>query len=259
MNRKKIVPMTVKKTTKKAAPKNYPKKKTPPKSRRITLDDLAAVVAETEARMARAREETERAFRKSREETEARIAKSREETEARIAKSREETDKALQELSAQNEKTTADILKTSVIVRELSRNMGGLNNSFGYVVELIAVPKLRSAINAAGHTFTHENVWVDKKINALVAGEKKTIGEIDMFLLNETEAMAVEIKAQLNTSHIEERLKRLEKIRTYEEEAEIKGLTLYGAVAGVYIDPKAKDMALKTAYTSWKSARKKIN
>jgi hypothetical protein len=149
------------------------------------------------------------------------------------------TEAVLQELSA-------DVRKTTTAVRELSKNMGGLNNSFGFLVEVVVIPKMRTDINAIGkHTFNR--VLVDKKISALVAGEKNTIGEIDMFLFSDTdaEAMAVEIKAQLNTSHVEERLKRLQKFRDYEEEAEIKGKKLFGAMAGIYIDPRAKALALE--------------
>jgi hypothetical protein len=156
-------------------------------------------------------------------------------TEAAHAK----TEAMLQELSA-------DVRKTITAVRELSKNMGGLNNSFGFLVEVVVIPKMRTDINAIGkHTF--DRVLVDKKISALVAGEKNTIGEIDMFLFSDAdaEAMAVEIKAQLNTSHVEERLKRLQKFRDYEEEAEIKGKKLFGAMAGIYIDPRAKALALE--------------
>jgi hypothetical protein len=242
LNPKKENVMPVKKTTKKAAKKTYPKKKTSPtstKSKRITLDDLTAVVADTEARMARAREETERAFRKSREETEARIAKSREETEARIAKSREETDKAIRETSEEGRKTYA-------LVKELTRNMGGLNNSFGFVVELVVVPKLRSAINTAGEfTFTDDKVLIDKDYTAIIGRDKKTVAEIDMFLFNDTDAMAVEIKAQLCEEHVTEHVTRLRKLRNHEEKADIVGKKLFGAIAGIYIHPEAAEAALE--------------
>ncbi len=142
-------------------------------------------------------------------------------------------------------KITVEDLATA-LVHELTRNMGGLNNSFGTLVEVVLIPKIRADINAIGkHTFNR--VLVDKKVSALVAGEKNTIGEIDMFLFSDAdaEAMAVEIKAHLNTNHVEERLKRLQKFRDYEEEAEIKGKKLFGAVAAIYIDPRVKAFALK--------------
>jgi hypothetical protein len=149
------------------------------------------------------------------------------------------TEASIDRLTAQNDRTAA-------LVHELTRNMGGLNNSFGTLVEVIVIPKMRAAVNAVGkHTF--DRVLVDKKVSALVAGEKKTIGEIDMFLFSDAaaEAMVVEIKAQLSINQVKERLERLQKFREYEEEAEIKGKKLFGAVAAIYIDPKVKAFALE--------------
>jgi len=196
--------MNIKKTVKKAAKKNYlPAKKTIPKHKSITAEELANILAENHAK-----------------------------TEAIVAN-------ALQGLSA-------EVRKTSATVLALTKNMGGLNNSFGYLVELIVVPKLRSAINTAGgHTFTMEKVLVDKEITAIIDGEKRDIGEIDMFLFSDTEAMAAEIKAQLQTHHIEKQLDRLQKLRIYEEKTGIVGKKLFGAVAGIYIDPRAKNLALE--------------
>jgi hypothetical protein len=110
MHNKKEACMAVKKTTKKVAKKNYPRKKSPPKPRRITLDDLAAVVADTEAR---------------------------------IAKSRAETDKALQDLSAEVKRVTSSLensyggvsarlgkLTELIVVPKLRHNMNAQGHNF---------------------------------------------------------------------------------------------------------------------------------
>jgi len=201
---------------KKAAKKTYKpsaKKKTVPELKMVTMDELKAIVAETSKTMA---------------ESHARM-------EARHAK----TEAAIQELSA-------EFWKTYAVVRDLSRNMGGINNSFGLLVEVVVIPKVRHDINAVGgHSF--DRVLVDKKVSAFVAGEKNTVGEIDMFLFGDAaaEAMIVEIKAQFGINQVKDRLERLRKFREYEEEAEIKGKKLFGAIAGIYIDPKAKALALQ--------------
>jgi len=41
----------------------------------------------------------------------------------------------IRELSAQNDRTSNEVRKTAALVHELTRNMGGLNNSFGTLVE----------------------------------------------------------------------------------------------------------------------------
>jgi len=204
------------KKTYSAAKKGFPKKK-------ITLEDLLALQAKTEAAHAK---------------TEASID--------RLSAQNDRTSAAIDRLTVQNDRTAADLRKTAALVQELTRNMGGLNNSFGTLVEIVVIPKVRHDINAIGkHTFNR--VLVDKKVSALVAGGKSAIGEIDLFLFSDTdaEAMAVEIKAQISIKQVAERLERLQKFRKYEEEAEIKGKKLFGAIAAIYIDPAVKTFALE--------------
>jgi hypothetical protein len=70
-----------------------------------------------------------------------------------LAAAHAKTEAAIERLTVQNEKTAA--------IRELTRNMGGLNNSFGTLVEVVLIPKIRADINALGkHTFNR--VLVDK-------------------------------------------------------------------------------------------------
>jgi len=108
------------------------------------------------------------------------------------------------------------------------------------------VPKLRSAINTAGgFMFTDDKVMIEKDYTAIIGGDKKNVAEVDMFLFNDTEAMAVEIKAQLCEDHVIDHVERLKKLRTYEEKAEIVGKKLFGAIAGIYIHPKAAEAALE--------------
>jgi len=219
---------------KKAAKKTYKstaKKKTVPSLKKMSVEELLAVMTENHAK------------------TEAAIQK----LSTDLAKGHAKTDASIDRLSAENQKTSADIRelsaenrKTAALVRELTRNMGGLNNSYGTLVEVVLIPKIRYDINSIGkHNFNR--VLVDKKVSALVAGEKNTVGEIDMFLFSDTdaEAMVVEIKAQFNINQVKDRLERLQKFRDYEEEAEIKGKKLFGAIAGIYIDPRVKAFALE--------------
>jgi len=232
MNRKKEV--TVKKTTKKAAKKTYPRKKTPPKPRRITLDDLTAVVAETEARIA-----------KSREETEARIAKSREETEARIAKSREETDAAIGSLVEQGRKMDAAVEKMAARVDSLSRNLGHVGQDLGELMEFIVIPKIRLAMNATGkHSF--DSMQTDRTYRTIdELGEKKPFTEVDVLLYGADEVMAVETKSQLAIRDVKDHMERLEKLRRHEDLVGVKDKKLVGAVVGAIVDKDVKKFALE--------------
>jgi hypothetical protein len=216
--------MQVKKKAAKKTYKSAAKKKTVPSLNKVTMDELKAIIAETSKTMAENHAKTETALKTAFKTWETAHAK----TEASI------------------DRLTDRIDRIAVLVQDLTRNMGGLNNSFGTLVEVIVIPKIRHDINAVGkHTFNR--VLVDKKVSAFVAGEKNIIGEIDMFLFSDAdaEAMVVEIKAQISKKQVIERLDRLKKFREYEEEAEIKGKKLYGAVAAIYIDPSVKDFALE--------------
>jgi len=212
MNRKKPTNNTVKK----AAKKTYPRKKTPPKSRKITLDDLAAVVAETEARIAKSREETDKAIRASHEKTE----------------------KAILALSERIARTTAN-------VDNLSSNIGHLGKDIGELMEFIVIPKIRLAMNASGkHSFNIiQSDRTFRKIDDL--GEKKALTEVDVLLFSDTEAMAVEIKTNPTIRDVKKHKERLEILRQHEEMVGIKDKTLFGAIAGAVIDKDVKNFALE--------------
>jgi len=210
----------VKKTTKTAA------KKTPPKPRRITLDDLTAVVAETEARIAKSREETDKALRKSREETDKALRKSREETDKAL-------NEALSKLSAEVQRVTSN----------LEGSYGGVSARLGKLTELIVVPKLRHNMNALGHNFNQSEP--DTLIRSIVNGRKEDIAQVDMLLRGPSEAMAVEIKARLKEAAVRIHLERLQDLRDHEEEAGINGKKLFGAVVGITIDDFARKVAME--------------
>jgi hypothetical protein len=214
MNRKNPIKSATKKATKKVAKKTYmsaAKKKTVPelkgkaKGRKLTVEALAAVMAENHAK-----------------------------TEAIMAKSREETDKALQRL-------TDNVDKMSDRVDRVSENIGGVNNRLGTIMELIVVPKLRHNMNAQGHNFDLSEP--DRRIRGVIAGRKEDITQVDLLLRGPTEALAVEVKTRLRELHVREHLERLQDLRDHEDEAGIKDKKLFGAVVGVAIDDTAKKTA----------------
>jgi len=261
MNRKNPNNGAAKKTTKKAVKKTYPRKKTPPKPKRITLDEFMAVTAENHAKTEAAirglsenhakteaairglsenHAKTEAAIRglsENHAKTEAAIrglSENHAKTEAIMAKSREETDKALQE-------TLRSVDRMSDRVDRLSENIGGVNNRLGAIMELIVVPKLRHNMNAQGHNFDLSEP--DRRIRGVIAGRKEDITQVDLLLRGPAEALAVEVKTRLRELHVREHLERLLDLRDREDEAGIKCKKLFGAVVGVAIDDAARKVA----------------
>ena len=209
------------KKTYSAAKKGFPKKM-------ITLEDLIALQAKTEAAHAK---------------TEAAID--------RLSESHAKTEASIDRLSAAHAKTEAAQAKTETALRkmirsvdDLSRNLGVVTNRLGSVTEFIVVPKIRLAMNAAGgHEF--DSVDSDIKIRTLTGDVKKDVTQMDVFLYNDTEAMAVEIKTTLQEHDVNDHLDRLRKVRAHEEKVGIVGKKLFGAVVGIIVDSRAQALALK--------------
>jgi hypothetical protein len=125
----------------------------------------------------------------------------------------------------------------------LSMDSGAQGQRLGQLVEFIVVPGIRHALNSFGHHFKYASA--NKKIQAIIKGEKIRVAEVDLFLHNGAEAMAVEIKTSLSPEDVNKHLDRLVKLRKYEKEANLQGKDLYGAVVGVFIDDNARRFALK--------------
>jgi hypothetical protein len=229
--------MQAKKTSKKTAKKTYPStKKKLPQLKRMTLEEFMAVTAENHAKTEASIDRLSAAQAK----TEAKTEVAFERWEAAHAK----TEASIDRLSAEHAKTEKALQKMIRSVDELSRNLGVVTNRLGSVVEFIVVPKIRLAMNAAGgHTF--DCVDPDVKIRTLIDDVKKDVAQMDVFLYNDTEAMAVEIKTTLQEHDVNDHLDRLRKVRAHEETVGIAGKKLFGAVAGVIVDSKAQALALK--------------
>ncbi|GBU22172.1 hypothetical protein R80B4_02077 [Fibrobacteres bacterium R8-0-B4] len=170
---------------------------------------------------------------------------------ATMAAEHAKTEAALRELKAVSAKTEAEVEamckrvdKNSEDIREQSLNLGKVNNRIGGLVELIVIPKLRLDVNkAGGYSFTDSKP--NKRVRAVVNGKKEYVAEADMFLFNDSEAMAVEVKAHLKQTDVADHINRLRMMRDYEEEADIKGKKLFGAVVGAAVDADARKFAKK--------------
>jgi len=120
-------------------------------------------------------------------------------------------------------------------IRETQKNVGGLNNSLGSMVEHILTPGLPKKFKKFGYSFTR------------IAGYKYAAGvwaQIDGMLENGTQAMAVEVKMTLRQIDIDDHLIRMEKIRKYADEHGDKRQFI-GAIAAIITDESTKNYALK--------------
>jgi hypothetical protein len=138
-------------------------------------------------------------------------------------------------LQKSQDEAWAAIRETQQAVKETQKNIGGLNNSLGSMVEHILTPSLPQKFKKYGYSFTR------------IASYKYAAGvwaQIDGMLENGTQAMAVEVKLTLRQIDIDDHIKRMEKIRKFADEHG-DNRQFIGAIAAINIDETTKKYALK--------------
>ena len=204
----------------------YVQSREPPRG--VTFEDAWASIQETARQLREMSAETDRRIA----ETDRRIAESRAETDRRMAESRAETDRRIAESRAETDRQMAE---TSREIRELSKNVGGLNNSLGRWAEEIISANLWEKFDGLGYTFTQGAKYKYRH-------RRRTVCEVDAMLENGEYAMPVEIKSVLSKRDVEEHLERIAKVR---EELNKRGdpRKLVGAVAGMVVEDGVREYA----------------
>ncbi|MDR1494027.1 MAG: hypothetical protein LBT05_15095 [Planctomycetaceae bacterium] len=129
--------------------------------------------------------------------------------------------------------------KTDKQITELSKQMGGLHNSFGKMAEHLVLPGIVDRFNELGYHFERASadaIVFDKQT-------RNKLAEIDILLENETSIVAVEVKTKPKEEDISRHTKRLEILRKHP----IKGSEnkkIIGAVAGVVFSSSVKQAVI---------------
>ena len=146
-----------------------------------------------------------------------------------------ETDKKFQETDKKFQETDKKFQKTERIVRDVSKNIGGLNNTVGEIAE----EYFRGAFSKLGEL---SGVKV-QAVDSLQRTVGKVTGQFDIVVFGDRANILVEVKHKLREQDV---IRFLERIfpafkRLYPEHCNIK---LFGAVAGMTIDDDALTKAL---------------
>jgi hypothetical protein len=139
------------------------------------------------------------------------------------------------ELSESLEKTTKELSES---IGNLNGNVGGINNSLGKVVELVLLPGLMDKMNAQ-FEYQFDNISPNK----IFTESGKMYAEVDLFLENGVAVMAVEVKTRVRRDDVKELLKRVGSLRQHENKAGVVGKVIYAAIAGIYFDDGARELA----------------
>jgi hypothetical protein len=159
-----------------------------------------------------------------------RLEKLQEDLQKKTQKTQDEAWKAIRE--TQDEAWKA--------IRETQRNIGGINNTLGSLVEHIMTPGLPLKVKQFGFRF--ERITTVKW-----AVEGSIYAEIDGLLENGAQAMVVEVKTTLREKDIDDHLIRMEKVRAYADDHGDKRQFL-GAIAATITDKAAKAYALSKGF-----------
>ncbi|MFH7244600.1 MAG: DUF3782 domain-containing protein [Spirulina sp.] len=140
-----------------------------------------------------------------------------------LAEAQKETERRFQETDRQLEETRRIIKQQN---QHLNEQLGKLGNRLGEFVEWQvrpAVVRLFQERGIAVHEF-HDGVSVQRGNEGI---------EIDLLVVNTTEAVLVEVKSKLTETHVNEHLERLSKFkRLMPRYADVNAM---GAVAGMVV------------------------
>ena len=129
-------------------------------------------------------------------------------------------------------------------INALTKQMGGLHNSFGEMAEHLVAPGVIERFNILGY---HFDGIADRGFKIL--DEKRNLKtEIDILLENCDYIIAVEVKANVRKNDIKHHVKRLEILRQHRNKKHKDPRKIRGAIAGAVFYPKIKEMALENGF-----------
>ncbi|MDG4597913.1 MAG: DUF3782 domain-containing protein [Candidatus Contendobacter sp.] len=207
-----------------------------------TLDEVWALfreVAETQKETARRFEETDRKFQETArrfEETDRKFQETDrkfQETDRKF----QETDRKFQETDRKFQETARQIEATDRQIKQMSKKIGDLGNRLGEFVEGLVKPAVVRLFQARGIAVheVHPDVSVDRHHEGI---------QIDLLVVNSTEAVLVEVKSKLTQADVDEHLERLAKFkRMLPRYADVRAL---GAVAAMVVPPEVARHAYRS-------------
>ncbi|MGD7037456.1 hypothetical protein [Methylotuvimicrobium buryatense] len=136
----------------------------------------------------------------------------------------QETTKQFKDTDRKFQETDRKFQNTERLVKEVSKSIGDLGNRLGEFVQEMVRPALVNLFrerNIDVHE-VHPNIYVERD------GES---AEIDLLVVNEQTAIAVECKSQMTIDDVNEHLNRLEKLKRLLPK--YRDVELMGAVAAM--------------------------
>ena len=157
--------------------------------------------------VARRSQETERLFQ---------------ETERRF----QETERRIQETDRQSQETSRQMKQTDRNVKEMTTAIGRLRNRLGEFVEEMVRP-------AAVRLFQARGIAVHQVFQRVQVERDNDAMEVDLLVVNGTDAILIEVKSELKTDDVRDHLSRLARFKKLCPQ--YKGFRVMGAVAAMVV------------------------
>jgi hypothetical protein len=174
------------------------------------------------------------------EERAAKVDKQMEERAAKVDKQLEESRKVMEERAAKVDKQLEEMSRK---VDAVSKDLGGLGNRLGDIVEGMLTSDLFKKFYMLGYDFDEaiSNYEVCEK------GTKRLLAEVDKLMFNGTIALAIEAKAQMDVYDVNQHLEQMLILQCAPNRL-LNGKKLYGAMAGAKMTNKARDYAIEKGF-----------
>ena len=164
------------------------------------------------------------------------ILKELAQSQQELSQSQQELSQAQQELSEAQKETDKQIKETDKQINRVSKQIGELGNRLGEFVEWQVRPAVVRLFQERGidvHEF-HPGISVKRDNEGL---------EIDLLVVNDTDAILVEVKSKLTQRDVDEHLQRLAKFkRLMPRFRDVKAL---GAVAAMIVPNEVASYACR--------------
>jgi hypothetical protein len=141
------------------------------------------------------------------------------------------------------QKSAKELEETKRLVKETSRQMGLLHNSFGEMAEHMVSPSIKEKFNALGYNFDK----ISKNIEIKGKEDITSRAEVDILLENGDIAIAVEVKTKPAYKDLDRHVERMEILRRRADRHQDRR-KFRGAIAGVIMSDEIKRAILQAGF-----------
>jgi hypothetical protein len=171
-------------------------------------------------------------FQRAQEETDRRAA----EFDRRLAESKAEADRRATEADHRAAEADLRLAKLEKLVAATTASVNNLTSRWGLFVENLVEP-------AAVRLFQERGIDVKETHQRMKVKRHDLAMEIDIFVVDDTEAVVIEVKSHLNQEAVDEFLENLAQFK--QAFPHYQNYQIYGAVAGIKIDENIDRYAYK--------------